>query len=259
MAISTWTNQATRTTDNKRGSTATRALVCFEILDYDSLTHVKVGDSRVDVVCLIYKKVTITHSQQRDYSLQYSTSMANIKDDKMFVPSFTYLDPAPATDDYAYTGTRKVEYILCLLVGAEKTVIPLGTIDISVSGHYNLSGIEVDLKEDAATLDEEGPIFTVTGNRLYGVSVNVGKEAVTYSYDVEEMTGAPSNNILLQYDSPANIEAYNQFWTKKDRVVGAMNYYGITDTKSFNYGTSGTSGTSGFPDKIMAVCYNSTK
>jgi hypothetical protein len=214
------------------------------------------------VVALIYKKVTITHTQAREYALTKSDPEAgNYKDTAMPTMPLWYLDSTPAMDNYNYSGSRKVEYKLCLLAGTAKTLVDLGTVNISVSGHFNQSGTDKELKEmgndpEAAqqTYEEDvvGPTFVVSGNRLYGVSINVGKDAVTYSYDIEEITG----DVSPQHDSPVNIEDYNQYWVKKSRVVGAMNYFGITDSKEFLYaGNQGFSGTAGFPDKVMGVCY----
>lgn len=250
----TWTNQATRTTENRRNSSAVRSIVCFEVLDYDSLTHVAVGSEHVNVVALIYKKVTINHNQSREYSLSYSSLVTNAKG--IVVPTMipTYLDPVPVTDNFNYSGSRVIEYRLCLITGTQKQIFELGTLNIENSGFYNLSGTDKELQENSGTLDSSGPNFTVSGNRLYGVNINCGEQAVTYTYDIEELTGNPGNNVLLQTDSPANVEDYNQFWTKTKRVVGAINYLGIRDFKEFNY--DGMSGTAIFPDTVLAVCYN---
>jgi hypothetical protein len=248
--VSTWVNSATRSTASQRSGTATRSAVCFEILDYDSLTHVQVDGVYVDVVALIYKKVTISHSQARAYALDYSTSEANIKDTKYVEISPSYLDPAMATDEFTYIGSREVEYIFCLLVGATKYTLSLGTMTISTVGDYNLSGTDKNLKEDVGTLVSTGPTITVTGNRLYGVSVNCGNQVVTYSYDIETPVGSLSNNVLFQTDSPLNCEDYNDYWIKSSRVVGAMSYYGASDSKEFP--------TTSFPDKVMAVGYMQT-
>jgi len=160
-----------------------------------------------------------------------------------------YLDSVPATDNFSYNGTRTVEYKLALVVGNQQYLLSLGTITITNSGHYNLSGKNIDLIEGAANIDSLGPIISVTGNRLYGVSINCGKDLITYTYDAEELDPSKSfsNNVMFQTDSPINAEDYNDYWIKKNRVVGAMNYYGKSDSKEFPY--------TKFPDKVMAVCY----
>jgi hypothetical protein len=243
-----WTNSAIRKTENVTTSNATREIVCFEVLDYDSLTYVKVGDGNVNVVAAIYKKVTISHTQQRKYSLiKEDLNEPNTKFNSVPTMPAWYLDNTPATDYYAYSGSRKIEYILCLVVGEVKYVFSLGEVNISVAGYYNLEGENIDLIEDAAALSQGGPFFTVSGDRLYGVSVNCGLEVVTYSYDVEERNDRPvSNHILLQIDSPMNVEDINEFWQKKHRVVGAMTYEGKGESKIFS---------DELPDTVMAVGY----
>jgi hypothetical protein len=256
-----WVSDGTRVDNNTRESVATRSIVCFEVLDYDSLTYTKVESDYKHIIALLYKKVTVSHAQNRKYVLSHSNPDAgNFKDTGLPTPPLTFLDHVPATDKYNYTGTRNVNYLLCLLIGSVKTIIDLGTVSIGVSGHFNQSGTDKELKEMGSDLDAAqqtyhedsvGPIFTVSGQRLYGVSVQCNKDSVVYSYDLEDMTGNPSNNVLLQYDSPANVEDYNQFWTKKKRVVGAVSYDGKhTTKKEFDLTTKPGSM---FPDEVLAV------
>jgi hypothetical protein len=248
-----WTNQALRVTTNTVTSNATRVIVCFEVLDYDSLTYIKIGDNYVNVVALIYKKVTIAHEQIREYLLEKEDpNEPNTKFNSVPTMPAWYLDNTQATDGYTYEGTRDVEYILCIVAGEEKYYFPLGNVSISVSGSHNLAGINKDLIEDAGLLESTGPSFSVSGDRLYGVSVNCGKEVVTYSYDVEERNDRPvSQQALLQIDSPVNIEDKNEFWQKKHRIIGAINYSGEGTSKEFSCDD--------FPDEVMAINYGNVK
>lgn len=256
MSTGTWTESATRNTANSKSSVASRNITCFEVLDYDSLTHVLVDGNYVSVICLIYKKITISHTQNRRYTLNYSHPEANIKDTGMITMPSWYLDSVPATDNFDYSGTRTVEYKLCLIVGDQQYVTELGTVGIEVSGYHNLSGTDKELKEEAAEESSGGPFFTVIGNRLYGVNVNCGKEAITYTYDIESLDPSKSfsNNALFQFDSPVNLEDYNDNWIKQERVVGAMNYYGIADDKHFSY-TEPDPSDAELPDTVLAVGY----
>jgi hypothetical protein len=241
-----WTNEGIRTTKNRRQSVALRDITCFEVLDYDSLTNVKVSGVAVHVVGLIYKKVRIQHSQGRVYSLEVSNSIANNKETIVPPVPDWWLDAAPASDKYTYSGIRTIEYILSLLVGSSKYILNLGTLVITANGSYNMEGTDRDLKEESSVA-EVGPLFTVLGNRIYGVSVNVGKQALTYSYDVEVPKGSMSSNVLFQYDSPINTEDYNDYWEKLHRVVGAVNYKGKLSSRQFPC--------SSFPDTVMGVGY----
>ena len=254
-------SQGTRANDNTRESVATRDIVCFEVLDYDSITA-----EGLHVVGLIYKKVTIKHSQTRVYKIKYSSTSGwnNIKNFyEKFIQEY---DWTPATDFYDWSGTRDIEYLFCLIVNGIKYTKSLGSVNIASNGSLHQSGKNRELIEqgavqgsgfDPSTFEETNTYnATCTGERLYGVSVNVGVDMATYSYDLEESKGVVEG---IDYDSPVNYEDYNNNWTKKSRVVGAMNYYGVEDQKTFLYeGTAeqrGFSGTAGFPDKVMAVSY----
>jgi len=247
------TDQAVRTNDIVRDSLASRSLSCFEVLDYDSLTNVRIVDKNnktaySHVVGLIYKKVTITHLQHRTYTLHKSVSnVFNNKDINMPVPPLTELDSTVVTDNYNYSGTRVVEYILCLVVDVVKYEKSLGTVSMGVTGVYNLTGENDQVVNGFGNKVISGPVFSVSGDRFYGVSVNVGLEALTYSYDVE---GYKSGQTTILPDSPVNLEDYNNFWTKKQRVVGVMNYQGNSGSEEFSCNN--------FPDKIMAVGYEKT-
>jgi hypothetical protein len=252
--MNVWTNQATRKIDNNRRSRASRSMVVFEVLDYDSLTHVKRADERVSVVALIYKRVTITQTQERTYALAFvNEDETNIKDIKMESRPVWELDAVPAVDNFVYSGTRKVEYKFCLVIGGASNIIDLGhAVDISVGGTYKIAGKNIDLIEGAYD-PPASPTVSISGKRLYGVSVNCGKNAVTYSFDVEERN---ERTIVLDSDSAINLEDDNAYWTKRHRVVGAMNYFGKSDSREFVYGASGTAG---FPNKVMAVGYMDTR
>lgn len=263
---STWTSQATYTTTVNKSLVANRNMVCFEVLDFDSLTHVSVNDEYKDVVALIYKRITIEHIQNRTFAMSRSHETTNCKGYEPDSMTLTYYKILPANDSFTYTGSRKVEYILCLIVGAEKYTINLGELNIATTGQYNVTGKNVELIEDGCdddfppctyAVDNTNPAFTVTGidgaiaQRLYGVSINCGKEAVTYSYDVEELDTTKSfdSNVNFYTDSPLNLEDtnINDCWVKKHRVVGAMNYLGIYESKTFDY--------SSFADEVLAVGY----
>jgi hypothetical protein len=236
-------------------------MTCFEVLDYDSLTNVTVGsDKNQHVVALIYKKVTITHTQTRTFSSGNTTTMPNSKSDGPTIINNELQKYFTGADNFTHSGSRNVEYILCLLVGIKKYIISLGEVNISVTGSYNVSGKIVEMVEEGYDSNyppntyqtkQFGPTFTVTGNRIYGVSINCGKEIATFSYDVDELDNSKSfsSNVNWLTDSPINLEDtnINDMWIKKNRVVGVVNYYGISKTQTFPCAE--------FPDKVMAVNY----
>lgn len=258
--MGTFTIAGTIKTDTSRSDKTTRTIVCFEILDYDSLTYVSVGDKHVQVVALIYKKVTISHTQDREYLINAQASGVTNTKLSSFPLALTELDLTPATDNYDYSGTRDVEYILCVIIGEKKYTKSLGNVSISVTGNYHMSGKNKELIEEGGSTFQSSTDckFTCTGERLYGVSVNCGKEMVTFSYDLEKLD-TTKELLGSGLDSPVNLEDYNGYWKKYSRVVGVMNYYGIEDSKIFSYTGSpeetGFSGTAGFPDKVLAIGY----
>jgi len=238
-------------------------MVCFEVLDYDSLTHVTVGNDYKNVVALIYKKITISHSQTRTFALSNTGTSTNCKGDSPDTMPLAIQKTYPAVDNFSSSGSRKIEYILCLLVGEDKYTISLGEVSIVSSSAKVVSGKNVELIEDGYDPDfppdtyssqTTGPAFAVTGDRLYGASINCGKELVTFSYDIDSLDTAKgfNSNVNWMTDSPLNLEDtnVNDMWIKKNRVVGVMNYSGIYETKEFDC--------SNFPDKIMAVGYGET-
>jgi hypothetical protein len=232
-------------------------MTCFEVLDFDSLTYVKVAKKFVNVTCLIYKKVTVKHNQLRQFGLS-KVDDKQVLDKSTNIPEMPwwYLNDTAASDKYTYVGTRTVEYILCLVVGSGKYTISLGTVTITTDGKYDLVGKYQDIVEDSLAPEEDGPNIVVTGNRLYSAVVNCGKEVVTFSYDVEEPSGSFSENIMFQTDTPINAEDYNNtkvntFWTKKNKIVGVIDYLGKYNISEFPCDK--------FPDKVMAVNYVETE
>jgi hypothetical protein len=249
--MSTWTGSAERTIVKDKDSVATRNMVVFEVLDSDSRSRALINengvDRYVDVVALIYKRVALTHAQNRAYDLSFDNpDETNIKNIYLDTRPLWELDLTPATDKYACSGTRTIEYKLCLIVGSTKYVVVLGTVRIDVGASFDIAGNESAMKQDAGTVTEQAPTFIITGDRLYGVSVNCGKEACTWSYDREVY----KNGFYMAIDSPVNVEDYNAYWEKAARVVGAINYHGVSDSKEFVYGADFD-----LPDKVMAVGY----
>jgi hypothetical protein len=239
------TNQSVYTVTATKNAAVSRDIICFEVLDYDSLTYVKVGDARKDVTCLICKKVTIVHRQTRIFSLNYAT-------DQLFNSKYNWPSPQPvqtwglmpASDNFDFSGTRTVEYILYLLVGNTKYTISLGTLVITVSGYDHRHGSNQELIEETSAGESSGPNYDIVGDRLYGVSVNCGAEAVIFSYNTEERSErSASSHVYFLSDSPLNVEDYNDFWKKKNRTVGVINYNGNYDIKTFPHAD--------FPDDVV--------
>lgn len=251
-------NFSTQTTTMTSSLSANRDITCFEVLDYDSLTYVSVGEEHFNVIALIYKKVTIKHSQTRLLNLEEEFSNTfNFKG-----VQFASWEPTGSEiDNFSYDGTRTVEYIFALVVGNRLYTKSLGTVVITNTGKYNRSGTHKEVVEEGCdpsypcTYVEtiEGPTFTIAGNRLYGVSVNCGAELVTYSYDLEVFNGEYNE----ETDSPTNIEDCNNNWSKISRIIGVYDYVGASTDKVYTYGNDKEI-PEGFPDTVMAVGYGYT-
>lgn len=241
-----WNIHAARSETRTTVSNASRAMTVFEVLDYDSNTYVLVNDLRVQVVALIYKKVTISHIQQRRYTANNNNGDASFyKDSKLQSEPIWYMDASPASDHYTGTGTRNVEYILAYVVGNTRNSISLNTVSISVNSSREEDGTYAELIVGGGEtfIRKQQSIFSVNGERLYGVTINCGEQFITYTYDVERYTGGFSS----EDDSPANVEDYNAYWKKYKRVVGVIAYSGSRSAKEYSV--------EDFPDKVMAVNY----
>jgi hypothetical protein len=247
-----WSGDSQRSTKFDKHSIATRDIVCFEVLDYDSLTRVQISGVSHNVTALIYKKVTIHHAQDRLFAFynSYKDTLLKVQQCPVVIPLL--INDSPASDVYEYSGKRTIEYKLCLVIDKEVIKKDLGTLVIEVKGTYTLTGSYKELIEGGS--DPEGayqtykttitgPTFTVEGDRLYGVSVSCGKKLVTFTYDTEEAI----QPITFIHDSPINLEDYSEHWKKKKRVVGVLNYYGKGDSREFD--------PLKFADSVLAVNY----
>lgn len=188
-------------------ASATRNITTFEVLDNDA----QGGD-----YALIYKSIAISHSQVN------AISRANTPYDGGVYSQYLYSNgdfPASAlvlgttSDVLTSTGTRTVTYKL----------------------HYKIAG-QVFRKDLAtAIITNNVSQYTVTGNRLYGVSIQVFKgkngQFIVYSYEKHSSTfsGPLGAGTGYPHDSPRNIEDWNvtqsnqDIWTRDKHVIGLIN------------------------------------
>jgi hypothetical protein len=217
----TWATTSSRHEIDRRTTTASRDIVCFEVLDYDSLMNVRFGDDLKRVVAVLYKKITIHHEQEKVFDCEYTTNDPQWAFKSFTVPVMPVASTTPATDHFEYSGTRKVEYKLAVVIGTEKYQFAFNTLQTAVTGTWDVAGSYAELTNDDGIRTSTGPIHTLTGERIYGASVYVGQKYVIFSYDKETFDG--THGIGSAYDSPMNFEDYNALWKKDKRMVGFIN------------------------------------
>lgn len=252
MSVS-WSYTSNKQEALTKTTEATRAMVGFAVLDFDSLTNVTINNAPYHVVAMIYKKITVAHSQTKEFDVtDTNTDPSNAI--KLFHVSSAPIQAATYTTDlFKYFGTRKVEYEFVIVVNGEKHTYPtLNTLNSEVSGSYDIKGRYDDLTNNAGTPESIGPTHTISGNRLFGVSVYVGSNYCVFSYDEETLVS--TYDIGSTYDSPMNFEDWNTdsigntVWEKSERVVGCVNFKNMElSTKRYP--------ASRFSDKLYSVAY----
>jgi hypothetical protein len=189
-------------------ATAARTVKTFEVLDYDSL-----GAN----YAIIYKSIEIQHNQSQDYSranepfdgnvyIQYLYSNGNLPASALVLHN--------ETDEFSSTGTRKVTYMLHSSTG------------------IILDGVNLGSKLPLATCNISNNLseYTMTGERIYGVSIQISDRFIVYSFEKHTAAfGGLGSGAGYPYDSPRNLEDWNvnqlgePIWTRNKQVVGLIN------------------------------------
>lgn len=210
-------------------TTGNRQIVSFAVLDYDSLTGVKIGDEFLKVCAVLYKKITIVHNQQKVFTA--ATEDDNPNNAIHFfamLSTLTYKPDSPASDNFTFSGTRTIGWKFALIIGSQKYEIDLGMEDLvfSLSGTYDVSGEYSDLTSDRGSITTTGPTHThVSGKRIFGASVYVGNDYTVFSFDEEDFVS--TKGVGSDYDSPMNFEDWTQngnqrLWEKSACIVGVI-------------------------------------
>ena len=216
---------------NKTATTiGNRNITSFAVLDYDSLTGVKIGDEFLKVCAVLYKKITIVHNQQKIFTATtVDTNPNNAIHYFTMLSTLTYKPDSAASDNFTFSGARIIEWKFALVIGNQKYEISLGMDDLifSLSGTYDVAGVYSDLTNDLGTVTTVGPTHThVSGKRIFGASVYVGNDYIVFSFDEEDFVA--TQGIGSDYDSPMNFEDWTQnnsgtrLWEKSARIVGVI-------------------------------------
>ena len=184
-------------------ATALRTVNTFEVLDYDSL-----GAN----YALIYKAIAIQHNQSQVYTranepysgavyIQYLYNNGNLPASALVLHN--------ETDEFTATGTRTVTYKL----------------------HYKIGDAIFKVDLATCTITSDVSSYTLTGERLYGVSMQVSEKFITYAFEkhTANLTGPLGAGTGYPYDSPRNLEDWNvnqlgePIWTRSKQVIGLIN------------------------------------
>lgn len=186
-------------------ATASRNINTFEVLDYD------IYNSNY---ALIYKDITIVHNQSQNYTRSTEPYSGNYYRQYLYSNLLSEAElPARYTvfhndsDVFTAVGTRTVTYKLHYKIGTAIFSVDLATCIVK----------------------NDNSVYTMTGERIYGVSIQVSEEVITYAFEKHTANlsffGA---GIGYPYDSPRNLEDWNvnqlnvPIWIRSKQVVGLI-------------------------------------
>jgi len=198
-----YSSRLTRTTKTLTGS-ASRSVVAFEVLDFDSLYHVEKGEEFKDLM-LFYKKITIHHAQES----QHINIQDNYGSGNLTGPRGGALISTSASSSYSASGIRKVEYFLFYKIGNKQDKVKLAEFNSELSTDPDTGGL----------------IHSGSGERLWGVSCQINKDIAVYHFQKESYL---NNGTAPGYDSPMNFEDISyqgalKLWSAEKIVVGCIN------------------------------------
>jgi hypothetical protein len=184
-------------------ATATRNVHTFEVVDYDNYN----GN-----YAIIYKDINITHTQV------YSVSREGTPYDGDVYIQLGYSNgnlPASAlvmhntSEDFVSQGTRDIDYIL----------------------YYNIDGAGYSRKLASVHISSDMSVYSVDGERVYGVSMQMSKDYLVYSFELHDskFSGTVGYGSGYNYDSPRSVEDWNrtdtgeEVWRRCSQVIGLVN------------------------------------
>jgi hypothetical protein len=186
---------------------ASRVVHTFEVLDYD----IYEGN-----YALIYKDIGISHQQKQTYE--------------------------KGNDPYSGAVYYQVLYqngelpaSALLLHNDSQEFTSIGTRVVTYKLHYKIKDgdefktFSVDLA--TLTVSNNKCDYQATGQRIYGVSMQVTDEFIVYSFELHEcaFNGVLGVGAGYNYDGPINLEDWNvnqlkvPIWTRSKQVVGLIN------------------------------------
>jgi hypothetical protein len=189
-------DSGTRTTN----ATATRNYTTAQVIDYDGYN----GN-----YALFWKKITVQDMQQWAYAESY----ADEKDYESYNQKLFIGRDFNNPGTFTATGVRNVEFMFT----------------------YSINGIKTDLSLGVCECQSRSPGITnplldhmVSGERIYGVSLQVNEEFITYTYEIDIPKITTPFSVGM-YDGPQNVEDFNfdfygnEIWEYDKRRAGIIN------------------------------------
>lgn len=186
----------TRTTN----AAVTRNYTTAEVIDYDGYD----GN-----YALFWKRITIQDQQAWVYSQNYDEPKDYERYDQGLFIGRSLTEPGAFTAN----GTRMIEFMLSYKINGTRTDILLTTCIVKSKS----PGFENPLTD-----------HLVTGERIYGVSLQVNDEFITYTYEIDKVKLTTPFSVGM-YDGPQSIEDFNfdfggnDIWELSKRMAGIIN------------------------------------
>jgi len=185
-------------------ATANRNIITADVLDYDGYR----GN-----YALIWKKITISHSQRQLTSA--SGSIAAAQYDNSPYGDGDWLIPYTVDSNFTSLATRKVEFYLTYSINGTKFERLLCTC--TMISNYSKHG------------DDGVSSQSFEGERVWGCSIQVNADFITYQFKKEVPVDGLNRNWGGQYDGNYTFESWmidrdeNSLWKLKSHIVGLIN------------------------------------
>lgn len=189
-------DSGTRTTN----AVVTRDYTTAQVTDYDGYN----GN-----YALFWKRITIQDRQTWVYDQSYDDPRNYTRYDQGLFIGRNMVEPGTFTAD----GTRVVEFMFTYSINGAKTDLTLATCSCRAQS----PGVSNPLLD-----------HTITGERIYGVSLQVNDEFITYTYEIDKVKIDVPFSVGM-YDGPQNIEDFNfdfggnDIWELSKRMAGIIN------------------------------------
>jgi hypothetical protein len=209
-----------RTGSKAGNATTARVSKTFEVIDYDSLEG---------CYAVAYKSIAISHTQtwQRTEIAPAFTSSA-----LYCQPGWNLISLCPltytVTDVQTSIASRIITYKLYYKIKNYK-----------VPGTFITNSIDLAI----CTINAVDGVQTVSGQRVYGMSIQISEEFICYSYELGDVAITTPINLgnTMIYDGPVKLEDWNYdksipaqpIWLRNKHVVGLIN---IKDGKNSTVG-----------------------
>jgi hypothetical protein len=187
------------------GATVNRSIITADVLDYDGYQ----GN-----YALIWKKITIGHKQGWDWETtsQYESD-ANYCNGPTDMALDHLMEIVGTSDVFTSLSERLVEFYLTYKIGETKTDKLLCSCNM-VSNYKSTGSVVTES-------------HVLTGERVFGASIQVSNDLIAYTFKKETPTG--KLNYKQAYDGSYSFENWNAdydenaVWGSAKHIVGLIN------------------------------------